>query len=125
MTARIQAVQLPDAIAVLRRRQGERIAGERGVELAALVDQVGEAAERSHHAVYLQAWLAIVPRQPMVAPPLQSRGRTPISGGSRVSARGVSHGQRVANDGAVQEQIDSTIEDAIARARSQLPVARA
>ncbi|MCY1415899.1 putative protein YbiI [compost metagenome] len=25
------------------------------------------------------------------------------------------------NDGAVQEQIDSTIEDAIARARSQLP----
>ena len=26
-----------------------------------------------------------------------------------------------ANDGAVQEQIDSTIEDAIARARSQLP----
>jgi len=26
-----------------------------------------------------------------------------------------------ANDGAVQEQIDSTIEDAIARARSQMP----
>ena len=26
-----------------------------------------------------------------------------------------------ANDGAVQEQIDSTIEDAIARARNQLP----
>ena len=27
------------------------------------------------------------------------------------------------NDGAVQEQIDSTIEDAVQRARSQLPVA--
>lgn len=27
-----------------------------------------------------------------------------------------------ANDGAVQDQIDSTIEDAVARARSELPV---
>ena len=82
MTARIQAVQLPDAIAVTgASRGGERITGERGVELAARLIRWARRRNGPHHAVhYFRLGWRLCHARPMIAP-LQSRGRTPISGG--------------------------------------------
>lgn len=114
-----------DAIAVLRRRQGERIAGERGVELAALVDQVGEAAERSHHTVYLQAWLAIVPPGRWSRRPCKAAGERPY-----LEVPGFQPEESVmasgwANDGAVRNRSTARSRmPSLVRAAS-CPVARA